>query len=343
MSFGNDFLWGAATSSYQIEGASSRRARCVWDDFCETEGKVKHGDHGNIACEHLDHMDGDVALMRRLGLKAYRFSIAWARVLPDGETVNEEGLDTYDRLVDLLLDAGIRPFVTLYHWDHPSVLEDRGGWRSPESPAWFERLADVVAGRLHDRVHDWMTINEPQVFLGLGLDQGTHAPGRTCEIAEVIRASHHVLCAHGRGAQAIRRYDDHARIGWAPVGVVAYPSTPNDIEAARERTFSIRADNVWNNTWFNDPVVFGHYPEDGLTRFGSMLPDGFETDLKQIRQPLSFYGVNIYHGGEVTVVDGETREVRYPVGGGRTQMDWPITPEALYRGPRFFYERYGLP
>lgn len=346
MTFPEDFVWGAATSSYQIEGDRAGRADSIWDAFSAAEGAVAGGETGTVACDHVGRYAEDVELMRRLGLDAYRLSIAWPRVLPDGTgAASAEGLGFYDRLVDELLGAGVTPYVTLYHWDLPVALQARGGWQSPEAPGWFEHYAGVVADRLGDRVRDWMTLNEPQVFLALGLETGRHAPGLRLPPSGYVPAVHHALMAHGRGLRAIRASSRlEARVGWAPVAITAIPRGPSDVEAARARMFGMPSPTLWSNTLYFDPVLEGAYPEDVLTHFGAHLPRGWEGDMETIHAGLDFMGLNIYHGELVgTGPDGRPQTLDHPLGGPRTSFDWPVTPEALYWGPRLMHERYAIP
>lgn len=348
--FPNGFVWGAASSAYQIEGAARTDGRTdsVWDVFSRTPGMVHAGHTGEVACDHYNKMPEDVALMKSLGIKHYRFSISWSRVMPDGVgRINEKGLAFYDKLVNELLAAGIVPWVTLFHWDYPQALYRRGGWQSPESPTWFAEYAKVIVDRLSDRVTHWMTINEPQIFLGHGHLSGTQAPGLKLSIPEFLRAGHHALMAHGTAVQVIRA---HAKkppiIGWAPCGRVDFPATesPADVNAARDKMFEVFAKDAWNNSWWADPVVLGRYPESGIKLFGADMPKFPDRDMQLIRQPIDFYGVNIYNGTAYRAgEDGKAVEVPHPVGGPLTAFRWPITPPSLYWGPRFLHERYGLP
>ena len=237
--FPSDFLWGSATSSYQIEGAVSAdgRGESIWDRFCATPGAIKDGTNGDVACDHYHRYPDDIALMRRLNLNAYRFSIAWPRVLPNGTgTVNQAGLDFYDRLVDALLAAGIQPFPTLYHWDLPQVLEDDGGWPVRATAEAFADYAEIVVGRLGDRVSDWMTLNEPFVSANHGYLTGEHAPGRR-SLADGLAASHHLLVGHGLAMERIR-----AALAGAKVGIVLNftPVTPIGTSPAARRSATTR-------------------------------------------------------------------------------------------------------
>lgn len=350
MPFPPEFVWGAASSAYQIEGAAAMDGRgpSVWDAFCTIPGATFRGHTGAVACDHYHRFKEDVALMRAIGLRAYRFSISWSRVLPDGTGApNETGLAFYSALVDELLAAGIEPWVTLYHWDLPLSLQHRGGWLNRDIAEWFDQYTRLVVARLSDRVTRWITINEPQIFIGFGHGEGTHAPGRQLAMADRLLAGHHALLAHGRSVATIRR---HAKrppsIGWAPIGRVRFPASDHaeDITAARLATCSVLHKDFWNNTWFGDPVCLGHYPEDGLRLFGSDAPEVRAGDLEQIHQPLDFYGVNIYDGEPYRRGHGgEPQRVDLPTGHPQTALRWFITPEALYWGPKFLYERYKIP
>jgi beta-glucosidase len=349
--FPRTFAWGVASASYQVEGSPNADGKgpSVWDMFCRKPGAVWGGQTGDTACDGYRRWREDVALMKELGIRAYRFSISWPRVLPEGTgAVNRRGLDFYRAFVDGLREAGIEPWVTLFHWDYPLALYHRGGWLNADSPGWFAEYATTVAAALSDRVTHWMTMNEPQCFIGLGHQSGIHAPGDRLALDEVLRAGHHGLLAHGRGVQAIRAAArGPASIGMAPVGVVAMPAaeTAADIEAARRATFSVVRRDCFSTSWWLDPVFLGRYPEDGLALFGAAAPRVRVGDMDTIAQPLDFCGVNIYHGSIVRAGPGGVPEdVPLPPGYPKTAFDhWPITPTCLYWGPRFLHERYGLP
>lgn len=348
--FPSKFIWGAASSAYQIEGAARTDGRgpSVWDAFCRDPGKVFRGHHGDVACDHYGRVVEDVALMKRMGLQAYRFSTSWSRILPEGRgAVNERGLAFYDRLVDELLGAGIEPWLTLFHWDLPYALQLQGGWLNPDSPRWFADYATLVAERLGDRVRRWMTINEPQVYIGLGHREGIHAPGLKLPTPQWLLAGHHTLLAHGRAAQTVRA-SAKARpsVGWAVVARVEYPATddPADVEAARRSTLGVHHKDTWSNTWWADPAILGHYPEDGLRLFGADAPRFTADEMETIRQPLDFYGVNIYSGEPVRAgPDGAAVNAGWAAGNPMTTFRWNVSPQALQWGPRFLYERYGVP
>ncbi len=344
------FLWGAATSAYQVEGAvnSGGRGPSVWDSFCEREGAVRHRDTGEFACDHLNRFEEDITLMEQIGLRAYRFSISWPRILPQGQgSVNEPGLGFYDAVVDRLLQANIQPWVTLFHWDYPQSLYDEGGWLNPESPSWFADYTRVVVERLSDRVQHWFTINEPQCFIRFGHGEATNAPGVKLSIADQLTATHNVLLSHGRCVQTIREVaKSKPMVGWAPVAVVKSPITTEqpDIDAAMQAMRAVPSDMLWNNTWFNDPVFFGTYPDEGLQAFGPHVPKFSAKDMQTINQPIDFLGLNIY-SADRTETDGSGgwREVPHPLGVPRTSFDWPVVEDCLYWGLRFHDERYDTP
>jgi beta-glucosidase len=348
--FPKGFVWGAASSAYQVEGAhdADGKGPSVWDVFSHRPGATFMGHTGDVACDHYHRYAEDIGLMRQMGLHAYRFSISWPRVLPDGVgRVNDAGLAFYERLVDGLLKAGIEPWVTLFHWDYPQALFRRGGWLNRESPEWFAEYAAVIADRLSDRVTRWITLNEPQIFLGPDHGDGPGAPGLRPTTHERLITSHHALMSHGRAVQVLRaRAKKAPSIGWAPIGRTKFPASdsPADIDAARALTLGVVKPDFWNNTWFADPVVLGHYPEDGIRTYGVPMDFVRRGDLETIRQPLGFYGVNIYDGERVRAGhDGEPEILPPTPGWPQTAVRWFITPEALYWGPRFLYERYRLP
>lgn len=350
--FPKPFTWGAATAAYQIEGAAFEDGRglSVWDMFCRKPGAVWNGHTGEVACDHYHRVKDDVALMKRLGLQGYRFSVSWSRVVPNGPgEVNAKGLAFYDRLVDELLGAGIQPWLTLFHWDFPYELSCRGGWLNRDSIDWFAEYAQVVAERLSDRVDHWITHNEPNFFLPLGYVAGSHAPGLKYADAEFLRAAHHVFCAHGKAVQALRAVARKPlRIGFAPAGFVKLPADGGAaaIETARAAMFAVTNRGHFNNAFYMDPVLSGKYPEDHLELFKDALPPIREGDMELMSQPLDFLGANIYSGATVDPRPGGTGaypERREAPGHPLTLCAWNVVPESLYWGPRFLHERYKLP
>ncbi len=353
MGFAKDFVWGAATSSYQIEGTGrdSGKGQNIWDVFTKEPGRVYEGHTGDIACDHYHRFREDVAYMKELGLKGYRFSIDWSRVLPEGTgKVNEKGIDFYNALIDELLEQGIEPYITLYHWKLPYEIYKRGGWMNPEIVEWFGQYARLVAERFSDRVKYFFTLNEPQCFVGLGFLQGCHAPGVKAPLRDTFEMAHNALKAHGRAVQMLRAYGkQNVQIGYAPTSGMCYPEkeTPKDIEAARKALFALPDDLsnwTWNVSWWSDPVILGKYPEEGMKKYEKYLPVITDEDMKLISQPIDFYGQNIYNGRCIRMgTDGRPEEVRRPAGFPKTATNWPVTPEALYWGPKFLYERYRKP
>lgn len=340
MPYTKSFKWGAATAAFQVEGGwdADGKAPSIWDGAFLPQGTVRGGHTGNVACDHYHLWRQDVQLMQSLGLQSYRFSISWARVMPDGTgALNPAGLAFYDRLVDALLAAGIEPCITLYHWDLPRALYLQGGWLNPRSPEWFAEYAQKMAEHFSDRVARWITLNEPQCFVGLGLQTGKHAPFLRLGRADVLTASHNVLLAHGRAVQALRAAARQPlRIGTAMVGCVELPQSdaPTDIAAAREAMFSTDSPSVFNAAWWSDPIFLGSYPADGLDCHAAYMPRIGDKDMEIISQPIDFCGLNIYSG---------TLEIPGEIAPPRTQMDWEVRPQALYWGPRFMWERYGKP
>lgn len=352
MGFRDDFVWGAATSSYQIEGAYKEDGKGlnIWDVYTKDPGRIYEGHTGDIACDHYKRYKEDVALMKEMGLKAYRFSINWARIFPEGTgRINQAGVEFFNRLIDELLQGGIEPYVTLYHWELPYELYKRGGWMNPDIVEWFGAYAKTAAELFSDRVKYFFTVNEPQCFIGLGFLHQDHAPGLKAPYKDTFLMAHNVMKAHGRAVQKLREYGKQKLvIGYAPTAGVSYPKTenPEDVAAAREMFFAMNelSDWTWNVAWWSDPVLLGHYPEEGLECFEPYLPKITEEDMKLISEPIDIYGQNIYNGkcverGE----DGKPKVVkRYP-GFPRTAIGWPVTPECLYWGPKFLYERYEKP
>ena len=353
MAFAKDFVWGAATSAYQIEGAvnTGGKGRHIWDIYTDEPGHVFEGHTGKTACDHYHRFREDVKLMKEIGLKGYRFSVDWSRVLPDGfGCVNEEGIAFYNSLIDELLEYDIEPYITLYHWELPYEIYKRGGWMNPQIVEWFGEYARLAAERFSDRVTHFFTLNEPQCFVGLGFLTGEHAPGLKSPLCDTFAMAHNVLKAHGRAVQKLRQYGKQKiTIGYAPTCGMCYPETdkPEDIKAARQALFAMNQDDrnwTWNVSWWSDPVLLGHYPEEGLRRYEKYLPKITEEDMKLIAEPIDVYGQNIYNGRCVRMgMDGKPEDVRRCEGFPKTAIDWPVTPEALYWGPKFLYERYQKP
>ncbi|WP_186372436.1 glycoside hydrolase family 1 protein [Arthrobacter woluwensis] len=358
--FPEKFLFGAATAAYQIEGAAfdDGRTASIWDAFSRVPGAVVNGDTGDVACDHYNRYPQDVALMRELGLQSYRFSASWSRVRPDGGAVNPAGVAFYDRLVDELLEAGILPWLTLYHWDMPQALEEKGGWTVRETSDRFVEYGLTLHDALGDRVRHWTTLNEPWCSSFLSYTAGAHAPGRY-DVGDGLLAAHHLLLAHGRTIEALRERDDALEGGITlnlTVADAADPQDPADLDAAR------KIDGQFNR-WFLDPVLQGSYPEDtvediraahpeAVTRWEAAVRDG---DLASMSTPLDWLGVNYYHGELVSghaprraderVPGGDAlvsrrTESPFPAAEGvhwverglpRTGMDWEVQPDGLRR------------
>jgi beta-glucosidase len=338
--FPEGFLWGAATSAYQIEGAvrEDGRGESIWDRFCRTPGKVAGGATGDVACDHYHRWAEDVALMKHLGLKAYRFSIAWPRILPEGRgAVNAKGLDFYSRLVDALLDAGIVPFATLYHWDLPQRLQDEGGWPARTTAERFLDYAEAVARRLGDRVRHWITHNEPWCAGLLSHQIGLHAPGWQ-DWPAALRASHHLLLSHGWALAALRRDSPGCQAGITLNLTPVEPASqsPADLDAARHH-------DGYANRWFLDPLHGRSYPADMLADYSGQgrLPRDWESlvrpgDLEVIATRCDFLGVNYYNrtvARSESVAENENlpRAVFLAPEAEWTEMGWEVHPPGLYR------------
>lgn len=328
--FPKDFVWGAATASYQIEGAWDQDAKgeSIWDRFSHTPGKVENGDTGDVACDHYHRWRDDVALMKKLGLKAYRFSIAWPRILPDGRgDVNQAGIDFYSQLVDALLDAGIMPYATLYHWDLPQALQDEGGWPLRRTVEAFIEFTDVASRALGDRVKHWITVNEPWVSAFIGYYEGRHAPGHT-DLGEALAASHHLLLSHGRAVPVLRANCPDANVGIALNLTPQEPASPS-IADKKAATWV----DGYINRWFLDPLVGRGYPQDMVNSFDHGLEFVQPGDLDSLAVPVDFVGVNYYtraivRSSDISDADNEPRTVFR--GDEITDMDWEVYPKGLY-------------
>ncbi len=350
--FRDDFVWGVASSAYQVEGRDPEDGcgKNIWDTFAE-EGRILDGKDAYTACDHMHRYKEDYKLMKLLGIKAYRFSMSWARILPEGTgKVNEKAIAMYRDMILSMKENGIEPYITMYHWEFPQALQDKGGWLNEDVIQWFGEYAKVVAENFSDICEYFITLNEPECFVGLGHLSGVHAPGLKLPYKDVFQIAHNALRAHGQAVINLRKYACRPiKVGYAPTCGMAYPATdsPEDIEAARKTLFGFHQpmDNwTWNVAWFNDPVFLGKYPEEGLKKFAEYLPEITDEDMELISQPLDFMGQNIYNGymmrqGE----DGEPEYVDREAGAAKTAAGWPVTPECFYYGVKFLYERYHLP
>ncbi|MBW2091114.1 MAG: beta-glucosidase, partial [Deltaproteobacteria bacterium] len=346
ISFPEDFLWGTATASYQIEGAFNEdgKGESIWDRFAHTTGKIRDGSTGDVACDHYHRYQEDVALMKKLNQRAYRFSIAWPRIFPTGKgAIRQEGLDFYSDLVDELLNADITPMITLYHWDLPQALEEKGGWSNRDICGWFADYAFTVAKHLGDRVKLWTTLNEPQIFAILGYLFGIHAPG-IANLQNYFPLSHHVNLAHGYGVEAIRSEVAQAQVGTVFQCPPIYPvsNSQEDQKAARN------LDGLLNR-WYVEPVLLGQYPEDIMDLLKSVDLNIERGDLTRIHQPLDFVGLNLYtrmfarHDPNVPYLETALAfDYRTP-GAAHTAMGWEVYPRAIYESLVRFKNEWGDP
>ena len=333
VTFPKDFVWGTATAAYQIEGAvdADGRGVSIWDTFSHTPGNILNGDTGDVADDHYHHWQSDVARLGELGVRAYRFSVAWPRILPDGVgRINSAGLDFYDRLVDRLLGEGITPWATLYHWDLPQALQDRGGWGSRDTIDAYVTYADIVATRLGDRVKHWMTHNEPWVVAFLGNLLGVHAPGLK-DLALSLTVAHNVLVSHGRAVPVIRAASQGAQVGIVLNPHVVIPASDSPEDAAAAQHF-----DGFMNRWFLDPLYGRGYPADMLALFGASAPAIHPGDMEAIAVPTDFLGVNTYSPAFVRAdpsaelgFGNVTPEELAARGYELTTMGWAVVPDGM--------------
>ena len=340
--FPKDMKWGVATASYQIEGATTEGGRgpSIWDTFSKTPGKVVNGDNGDIACDSYHRYEEDVQLMKDLGVDTYRFSVAWPRIFPEGVgKVNQEGLDYYHRLVDSLIANGIEPMCTLYHWDLPQALQDKGGWANRETIDAFVAYAELMYQEFGDKIKQWLTINEPWCVSFLSNFIGVHAPGNQ-DLQLATQISHHLLVAHGKAVQKFRELGIDGEIGFAPntTWLEPYSTKQEDIDACNREI-------GWYIEWFMDPVFKGTYPDfmvEWFKKKGVEL-DIQEGDMESIHQPIDFLGINYYTGHIARykenegLLDWEFVEMNYE----RTDIGWPIFPEGFYKVLMRINENYG--
>ena len=324
----SEFIWGVATSSYQIEGAANEggRGQSIWDTFCKVPGKVANFDNGDMACDHYHRYKEDLDLMKWMGVKAYRFSVAWPRVIPDGVgRVNEMGLDFYDRLIDSLLEREIAPWLTMYHWDLPEALQIRGGWNNREVVEWFGEYAEVLTSRFGDRVKNWMTLNEPLCSAWLGHLYGDMAPGIK-DLQTALNVSHHLLMSHGLACQVIRSNVSEANVGIVINVTPAVPATDS-----QEDSIAAQLADGFDNRWFLNPVFGGTYPADVIDALGAS-PEIHSGDMKLIAQDLDFLGVNFYFR-QTVAADQNSKPL--PIRSvncknvKRTAMNWEVNPQAF--------------
>lgn len=343
--FPGGFTWGVAAASAQIEGASREdgKGESIWDRFASQPGHVRDGDTPAIACDHYHRYAADAALMRSLGLRNYRLSIAWPRVFPEGDgPVNPRGLDFYDRLIDALREQGITPWVTLFHWDLPQALEDRGGWPVRGTPDAFRPYAETVVKRLGDRVKHWFTVNEIPCFIGNGYGNGSFAPGRRESVKVVNQAYHHALLAHGHGVAAVREFGGPGAV----VGLVHnhLPAPPIPLTETEPDIVAARSEYRRTNQQLMAPVFLGHYPDEFLREAGAEAPDVAPGDLDRISAATDFLGLNPYTGDYVRAGAGGVPErLAFPRRFPKGDVPWlNITPQAIYWTVRHAAEVFGV-
>ncbi len=335
MAFSKDFLWGAATASYQVEGAYNEdgRVMTIWDIL--SKGKIRNDDDGKVACDHYHKYKEDVALFKKLGFKAYRFSLSWARILSDEKTINPKGIEFYNNLINELIANGIEPLVTLYHWDLPMWAYNRGGWKNPEIVDWFATYTKVAVEAFSDRVKYWITFNEPQCFVGIGYVQGTQAPFEKIGDDELENVTTNVMLAHGKAVKTIRAYAKQpVKVGFAPTCSCIVPKTNNkeDVEFARQATFTPDGYDAFNAGWWSDAIVLGKV-QKGMEFLNKV-------DINDICQPLDFYAYNIYNSANQ---GSEKYDWHKKPGMKKNALEWEIIPEVIYWSAKFLYERYNLP
>jgi len=334
--FPHNFLWGAASAAYQVEGAWNEdgKGESIWDRFSHTPGKINDGNTADIACDHYHRYEEDIALMRQLGLKAYRFSTAWSRVLPNGRgRINSKGLDFYDRLVDRLCAANIEPLLTLYHWDLPQALQDEGGWENRNTAHAFADYTALMLKRLGDRVNYWTTFNEPSVITFIGYLTGEHAPGFK-DRRMAYQVAHHLMLAHGLGMQTIRAIKPDANAGIVLNLWMAEPASNSAEDLAAANKF-------WdeNETLFLDPLFKGHYPPAVYDMLGKNMPNIQDGDMALIAQKMDYVGIN-YYSRNVLSAKGKVEKIE---GSEYTEMGWEVCAPALRRMLVKINSEYNLP
>ena len=348
MSFPKDFMWGVASAAHQIEGAYNEDGKGlnIWDVCAGIKGNTKYNETGKVACDHYHRVDEDIANMVKLGVHNYRFSISWARILPDGTgKVNEKGLQFYSDLVDKLLANGIEPIVTLYHWDLPYELYKKGAWLNDSISECFLEYTKVVVDALSDRVTYWITINEPQCVLGCGYYAGFHAPFEHANTRNLLHMGHNILLSHGKAAHYIRHNaKKKPMISFAPIGPSYAPEneSPEAIEAARAKTFDVGGEGfAFSISYWSDPVYLGHYPDQLYELFGDLVPAYNKEEMELISEPLDFYATNIYYTNSSFSKD--VYPENWYQGRPETDLGWAMSPEVMFWSAKFLYERYGKP
>jgi len=340
MGFSKDFIWGAATASYQIEGAWNEdgKGANIWDDFTHQPGKIEDGSTGDVACDHYHKYKEDVKMMKEMGLKAYRFSISWSRIIPDGiGAINPKGIEFYNNLINELIKNDIVPFITIFHWDLPSALYLKGGWLNPECADWFQYYTKVIAENFGDRVKNFITFNEPSVFLGCGYNIGVHAPGYKVGNKDFLLSACNVLRCHGRAVTELKKAIPDCKVGITLATQPKIPLAKENEQEAYDSYFSCSLGGfIWTMAFWMDPIVFGKFPEQILKEAGDLFPAISDDEMKSINQKIDFLGVNIYEAQYAG------NYVRTP-GTAHTELSWDVYPEALKWGIKLNTKRYGLP
>ncbi len=339
-----DFIWGAASAAYQVEGAWNEDGKTpsIWDEFTHDK-KAYRGQTGDLACDHYHRMEEDVALMSESGIGSYRFSVSWPRVMPAEGVANEKGINFYNRLIDALLKNGIKPMLTLYHWDMPVWVYEKGGFLNRDTIKYFADYAALIADNFGDRVKTYITINEPQCVLHGGLYSDALAPGVKLTLKELLLAAHNLLLCHGEAVRVIRERVSNAKIGLATCGWVTCPAdnSPESFNAAYEDFFKVWKEQPMNcMSVLADPVYLGDYPKKYYEYFKDELPKITAEDLKIISSPLDFIGQNIYSG---FFMNGRGEVTPFKYGSSQNDMGWDDIPEAVYYGLKFLHKRYNLP
>lgn len=343
-----EFYWGVGTSSYQIEGAANQggRGKSIWDTFCERRGNVKNGESGAVSCDFYHRFADDMKLLKDLGVNAFRFSLSWPRILPDGTgRPNPEGIDFYNRVIDTAVRYGIEPFLTLYHWDMPESVQLKGGLLNRDTAGWFGEYAEVAAKAFGDRVRHFITVNEPQCIIGDGLVNGVHAPGARIYGERLTAAIHNLLLCHGRAVSAVRAVRSDATAGLVNCAVGFYPASDDDatVEAARQATFALYDALPYSLSLYCDPVYLGAYPQaytDSCPELADIVRPG---DMAEIGQDCELFYQNVYSGSPLSLRDGQTFEPPAESGPPANSLGWRVDENGLYWIARFVYERYRKP
>jgi beta-glucosidase len=344
--FPKSFIWGVASSAYQIEGAYNKnKIPSIWDTFSNIENNIDNNENGNIAANSYNLYPEDIKIMKDMKIQAYRFSISWTRIFKeDMITVNKKGLEYYTNLVDMLIENNITPYITLFHWDLPQILEDNGGWFNKETITAFQRYAEVIAKTFNNKVFDYVTINEPQIIVNSGYSLGIHAPGKKLSDQDCLKISHNILLAHGYAVRAIRNNSDNkVNVGIASTGNLVSPieDTEENIYSAYKESFKISENNLFfTHSLFLDPIFLKKYPDSLSDNLKEVVNTFDKNDFDIISEPLDFLGVNIYNGQQV---DGQGNYVTRYQGFPKTALRWPVTPNVMYYGIIYLYKRYNTP